>query len=71
MASPGARVDQRDLDSGWTALHFAARQGRLRAVEILLGRNASVGAKAPDGKTALHFAAGWGTYEVKRSVRLD
>lgn len=64
LSLPRANVDARDLDSGWTALHYASRQGKLPAVEVLIGSQAFVGARAPDGRTPLHLAAGWGTYEV-------
>lgn len=59
-------VEARDPDSGWTPLHFASRQRKLDAVKVLIDNEAFVGARAPDGRTPLHFAAGWGTYEVKR-----
>lgn len=64
LALPETKVDARDPDTGWTALHFAARQGKLEAVDLLLRGKASVVARAPEGRTPLHFAAGWGTYKV-------
>ncbi len=65
LSLPRANVDERDADSGWTALHFAARQGKLDAVRVLLENEAFVGERAPDGRTPLHLAAGWGTFEVR------
>ncbi|CAM9364932.1 unnamed protein product, partial [Ectocarpus fasciculatus] len=64
LSLPRADVDARDPDSGWTALHFASRQGKLAAVTVLIENQAFVGARAPGGRTPLHLAAGWGTYEV-------
>lgn len=68
LALPKADVDARDLDSGWTALHFASRQGKLEAVEVLVEQKAFVGARGPNGRTPLHLAAGWGTYEARSVV---
>ena len=65
LSLPRANVDARDPDSGWTALQFASRQGKLAAVRVLLENQAFVGERAPDGRTPLHFAAGWGTFEVR------
>ena len=65
LSLPGADVDAPDPDSGWTALHFASRQGKLEAVEVLIERKAFIGARGPDGRTPLHLAAGWGTYEAR------
>lgn len=69
LSLPGADVDARDPDSGWTALHFASRQGKIGAVEVLIERKAFVGARGPEGRTPLHLAAGWGTYEASIHVR--
>lgn len=64
LSLPGANVDARDPDSGWTALHFAARQGKLEAAKVLIENKAFVGVRGPDGRTPLHLAAGWGTHEA-------
>lgn len=64
LALPRTNVDARDPDSGWTALHFASRQGKLKAVEVLIKNKAFVAARGPNGRTPLHLAAGWGTIEV-------
>lgn len=66
LSLPRTNVDARDPDSGWTALHFASRQGKLPTVRALIENQAFVGARAPDGRTPLHLAAGWGTYEVNK-----
>lgn len=68
LSLPRANVDARDPDSGWTALHFASRQGKLATVRVLIENQAFVGARAPGGRTPLHLAAGWGTYEVGAKV---
>ena len=59
-----ANIDQRDPDSGWTALHFAARGGHVAFARRLLGHRAAVNALGPSGETPLHLAAGWGTLEM-------
>jgi ankyrin repeat protein len=59
-----ANIDVRDPDSGWTALHFAARGGHVDFARILLKNKANVNAMGADGMTPLHLAAGWGTKEV-------
>lgn len=64
LSLPRANVEVRDPDSGWTALHFASRQGKLATARVLIDNQAFIGAVAPDGRTPLHFTAGWGTYEV-------
>lgn len=64
LSLPRANVEARDPDSGWTALHFASRQGKLATVKVLIDCQAFIGSVAPDGRTPLHLAAGWGTYEV-------
>jgi Ankyrin repeats (3 copies) len=56
-----ALIDARDPDTGWSPLHFAARQGHAAAVEWLIASaNAFVGARGPAGYTPLHLAAGRG-----------
>ena len=56
-----------DIDSdhdGGTALIYAAQQGQVRMVELLLNRGASIRKKAPDGRSAIFFAARRGNSEV-------
>ncbi len=43
--------------SGWTALHWAARDGNDAVVELLLERGASPNLPTSEGYTPLHFAA--------------
>lgn len=57
-------MDARDPDSGWTSLHFASREGRLEAAEVLIKNKASIDARGPDGRTPLHLAAEFGTHQV-------
>ncbi|CAM9242923.1 unnamed protein product [Scytosiphon promiscuus] len=64
LSIPRTNVEARDPDSGWTALHFASRQGKLATVRVLIENQAFVGTVGPDRRTPLHLAAGWGTYEV-------
>jgi len=59
-----ADIDKRDPDSGWTALHFAARGGHVEFAKLLLKNKANVNATGAEGETPLHLAAGWGTLEV-------
>merc|ERR1712034_120449 len=47
---------------GETALHFAASKNDLRAVQMLLGKNANLEAKNCEGNTALHLAVGESEY---------
>ncbi|GMH61338.1 hypothetical protein TL16_g03234 [Triparma laevis f. inornata] len=57
-------IDKRDPDSGWTALHFAARSGHVEFANVLISHNADVNALGPNNETPLHLAAGWGTKEM-------
>ncbi len=57
-----------DVDAGrgtrWTALHFAAANGMLDAVEFLVANGANVQAKDGRGRTALSEAARFGRDDV-------
>ena len=57
-------IDARDSDSGWTALHFAARGGHNEFSNKLIGCGADVNALGSNNETPLHLAAGWGTKEM-------
>ncbi|XP_014253165.1 ankyrin repeat domain-containing protein 39-like [Cimex lectularius] len=64
MLKKGHRVDETDA-SGYTALHYAAKNGFIDIVKILLDAGASVGARTKAGQaTPLHRAAGAGKLEV-------
>eukprot|EP01052_Picozoa_sp_SAG31_P020079 SAG31_NODE_1493_length_8110_cov_1.991020_3_plen_548_part_00 len=41
---------------GWTALHYAAAQGRTGPTKLLLQSGANVNARSVEGQTALHFS---------------
>ena len=43
-------------NTGWTALHVAAGNGRARVADVLLQANASTTAVDKDGKTPVQFA---------------
>lgn len=45
-------------------LHYAAWQGRLEPVRLLLRASAAVNASSLDGQIPLHLAAQYGHYEV-------
>eukprot|EP01045_Picozoa_sp_COSAG04_P009506 COSAG04_NODE_552_length_12696_cov_3.047154_1_plen_502_part_00 len=57
LIEQGAEVDWAD-EKGRTALHIAAGDAVLPAVEALLGAGADPNLAGPDGATALHRAAG-------------
>jgi ankyrin repeat protein len=49
-------VNDGDFD-GWTALHYAARDGHDECVKFCIEMGASVNARTNDGWTPLHFAS--------------
>ena len=59
LLQAGATVDAVN-DYGWTALHYAAYNGKIQVVEALLNAGADKAVKAPrgyrKGKTALDYA---------------
>lgn len=58
-----AHVDQQ-TDSGFSALHLAARHGRLEVVDALLQHRCDVVLQADQGDTAMHLAAQHGQADV-------
>ncbi|MFZ5952186.1 MAG: ankyrin repeat domain-containing protein [Candidatus Rifleibacteriota bacterium] len=56
-------IKTRDKDE-WTALMYAARFGKVKAVEYLLTKGASVEETDGEGQTALHHAAWSGRKDV-------
>jgi len=59
----GMSVETAD-DSGWTALHWAARRGYLDVVAFLVGSGADLEATNDAGLTAADIAARWGHRKV-------
>ena len=57
-------ADERDPDFGLTALHYGSKQSNIDVVKILLAHGANPNIRAPDGRTALHFAAAYSTREI-------
>ncbi|MCX5645766.1 MAG: ankyrin repeat domain-containing protein [Phycisphaerae bacterium] len=55
LIAAGANVNALAL-SNFTALHYAARDGHVRAAELLLAHGADVNARTASGQTPLHFA---------------
>lgn len=46
---------------GWTALHYAATNGHLAIMELLLAQHAYIDSESPNGTTPLMMAAQYGT----------
>jgi len=61
-------LKSRDINTtdseNWTALHFAAHEGIVAAVKVLLAEGASVDAEMPAGWRPLHLAAQQGKKDV-------
>jgi len=58
---------ERDADvnkTGWTPLHYAATNGHLEVINLLLEENAYIDAASPNGSTPLMMAARYGTPEA-------
>lgn len=61
----GFPVDKRDR-AGYTALHYAARNGHLALCTLLLDRGAAINAVTCSGRaTPLHRAAAVGNFDVR------
>lgn len=62
-------VDANGEHGGWTGLHYAARDGRLDVVQLLLAHGADPDAReAGDNTTPLHWAAAHRALEVVRAL---
>mmetsp|Transcript_33904 Transcript_33904/g.64797 ORF Transcript_33904/g.64797 Transcript_33904/m.64797 type:complete len:179 (-) Transcript_33904:459-995(-) len=62
-------ADGVDGTSGYTPLHYAAREGQLECVNLLIERGANVDSKTrAGGATALHRAAYMGHTEIIKSL---
>jgi uncharacterized protein len=57
LVERGADVNK----TGWTALHYAATNGHLAIMELLLEQHAYIDAESPNGTTPLMMAAHYGT----------
>lgn len=55
----GMNVDAVDED-GWTLLHFAAAEGSVKCLRVLVQRGADVTKEEVRKWTPLHYAAAWG-----------
>ncbi|WP_211231795.1 ankyrin repeat domain-containing protein [Ottowia thiooxydans] len=49
---------------GWTPLHYAATNGQLKLMELLLEEHAFIDAQSPNGTTPLMMAASYGAPEA-------
>mmetsp|Transcript_4646 Transcript_4646/g.9341 ORF Transcript_4646/g.9341 Transcript_4646/m.9341 type:complete len:135 (+) Transcript_4646:1267-1671(+) len=54
LLSRGADVNARNVD-GETLLHFAARWGCMKVLQLVLDRGAEVDARGAEGMTPLHY----------------
>ncbi len=62
-------VDAKNQYGGWTGLHYAAHEGRLDVVRVLLEHGADPNAReAGDNTTPLHWAAAHRSLEVVRAL---
>ncbi|PKX89418.1 ankyrin repeat domain-containing protein [Aspergillus novofumigatus IBT 16806] len=64
LLAQGADVNQRDRDTGWTALMEAAQQEQDGLFDLVLQKSLDINAKDAWGRTALSFAAEHGSEYV-------
>lgn len=57
-------AEERDGDTSWTPLFFAAQSGNIECAKLLLEYDADVMARDPKSRTALHIAAAYSSREV-------
>ena len=62
----GARVNEKSISTGYTALHASALSGGARVGSFLIRKGANVNARSDLGKTPLHSAAQVGNAEMAR-----
>ena len=56
-------------ESGWIALHWAAKNGYETVVQLLMDRGADINAEDNDSETALRWAAKYGNKTVVRQLK--
>lgn len=66
LPCPGTSLRTPSPPAGMRPLHYAAWQGRLEPVRLLLRASAAVNVASLDGQIPLHLAAQYGHYEVVR-----
>lgn len=50
--------------TGWAPLHYAATNGHISIMKVLLDKHAFIDAQSPNGTTPLMMAAGYGSAEA-------
>ena len=70
LLEAGANVNARDAAERWTALMFAAVEGNVEVVRVLLSHGADVTLVDTDGESALDFAVSRGRREVAEALRI-
>lgn len=68
LLDAGARVNAVDDEAGWSSLTWAAKDGRLALVELLIEHGAAPSHLATDGTTPLQWARDNGHLEVARCL---
>ncbi|MDR2015866.1 MAG: ankyrin repeat domain-containing protein [Azoarcus sp.] len=68
LLANGAKTNPLGEKNGWTALHYAAFEGKLPAVERLLAAGANINALSPNLSDALMLAARNGHIDIVRRL---